>query len=220
MSLEAFVITNGKSTLQFVIKSLEAQTVPIKYTIVRDMKWVDALNHCLQKCESKHYIRIDDDMFLHKNYVKYILSRSSLQDNAVAAYSCRLFEDWTHKIAGTIKVYNADNVRKIGGFKVNKMGKVDKCFQACVNKNKMQFVKDLSVVGIHACGTWDEQKAYMELWMKKNGSVFYEEPKEYLRSQQKYAKSLEQQYLLLNNLHKMNRRMQSKYYYFLLRECK
>ncbi len=214
MSVEAFIITNGRSTFKYALRSVKSQSIDVKHTVIKDMKWVDALNKCVELCEADWFIRVDDDMFLHPNCVEYMVGRIE-KHNRTAAYSCKLFEDWTHTIAGSIKLYNLALVKRMGGFKINKLGKVDKPFSHKARKIGRPVVKDTSVVGVHGCGSWKEQKKYRALWLSKNSKVFYKEPPAYLLAQKTYRKSPEEQFLLIKKLMSKNRRRKTRFFKFL-----
>lgn len=216
MNIEAFVITNGRSTFDYAVRSLEEQTTTIKITVIRDMKWVDAVNKCVALCESPYFVRVDDDMFLHKKCVAYMASRIKHKNRKrVCAYSYKLWEDWQHKIAGSVKVYNVNLVKKMGGFTVNKFGKIDKKFNAAAKKKRLRIVKDPSVVGIHATGSWEDQQKYRLLWSKNNARTTLVRPASYLKAQKTYKKSLDEQYALVNRLTKRNKRLKTRFFRFM-----
>jgi len=213
--MEAFVITNGRSTFNYSIRSLEEQDKKIKITVIRDMKWVDAVNECIKLCESPYFVRVDDDMFLHPLCISYMHEMISKKKKKICAYSYRLWEDWQNKIAGRVKVYNKSLVKRMGGFTANKFGKIDKNFSAVAHKRKFRIRKDSSIVGIHACGSWAEQQRYREIWATENATVRLIRPKKYLRSQKKYKKELDTQYSILRKLKKKNKQMKTNFYAFM-----
>jgi hypothetical protein len=162
MNFEAFIITNGRSTLTYCLKSLTEQSIDRKFTVLRDMVWVDALNQCLELCHSDFYIRIDDDMFLHPHffaYCSYIIEKASVK---FGVRSFKLWEDWSNRPGGYIKLYKTAVAKKVG-FKVNKLGKADKPFFATLRKTKYTHIKDASLVGLHACGNRKDQLRYRKL---------------------------------------------------------
>ena len=208
MDTEAFVITNNRSTLDYVIKSIESQSVNIPVTIIRDMKWIDAVNECVSKCKSRFYFRIDDDMILHPlcfEYMHYMatsLKRKSLKK--MSAYACKLWEDWTNRAAGSLKMYQTPIVQRMGGFRVNKLGKIDKTFNADSAKHGHIIAKDNSMVGIHALGEFTEQMRYRELWLKNSKANV--KPRWYMDAQKRYGKNIEEQYNLIGSLYSRNRK--------------
>lgn len=218
MDIEAFIITNGRSTFEYVQKALQEQSVSIKITVIRDMKWIDAVNKCVKLCKSRFFIRVDDDMFLHPLYVEYVYNKiiNYKRINRLAAYTCKLWEDWQSYIAGTVKVYQTARIKDMNGFRANIMGKIDKPFEADRRKKNFIVIKDdRSVVGVHGMGTWEEQENYRSLWLKNNSKIKYSRPKSYLRSQRKYKKTPYEQYLLAKNLRKLNKRNRSGFWKFM-----
>ena len=168
------------------------------------MKWVDALNSCLSLSKLDFFIRVDDDMFLHPQCVKYMISMIEDKKKLLASYACRLYEDWTNKIGGYVRIYQSGIVKKMGGFKVSKLGKVDKKFSLVAKDCGFKVVKDLSVVGIHSCGSWEDQSRYRELWLKNNSSIYFDEP--HIEQQKNYKKTLSEQYDLIKILLKINKK--------------
>ena len=168
--LEMFIITNGRSTFDLVLKSAREQTVDISVTVIRNMKWIDALNQCLSESKSRFYFRVDDDVFLHPMAVEYYQYCLQNGKKTWGVYECKLWEDWTHKPAGSLKAYNTEIAREIG-FHPNRFGKVDKVFSADLPKHGCKRVKDNSMVGLHSCATVDDQKRYRKLWRDNNASV-------------------------------------------------
>ena len=59
--LEAFVITNNRSSLKYCMDSVSRQDLNIQVTTIEGMSFVDANNKALKMCKSKFYFRIDDD---------------------------------------------------------------------------------------------------------------------------------------------------------------
>jgi len=202
--VEIFVITNGRSTFPYALKSAENQDIDVKITVIRNMKWVDALRQCLQECQSTYYLRQDDDMFIHPFCVRYLLQKAKKVRN-LCAYIGKLWEDWSGRPGGNIKLYKTEPTRRIG-FTTNKLGKVDKPFFRKVAKTKYRAIKDKSLVGLHACGTRKDEAHYKRLWLKNNARVYYDEPKELDRARKRYKKNIEQQYQLLNILKNKNKK--------------
>ena len=63
--LQIFVVTNERSTFPFVLKGLDEQTInDLDVHVIKNMKWVDALNAIVDQCTTGYFIRCDDDFFL------------------------------------------------------------------------------------------------------------------------------------------------------------
>lgn len=212
MDLEIFIITNGRSTYSNALRSLERQSAKIKITVVENMKWVTALNHCNSTCKTKYYLRVDDDMLLHKYCAEYMYSIGS-KIKSLGAYVCRLWEDWSSRVGGTIKMYNVESVVSVGGFIANKLGKVDKPVNLSLSRNGRRIVKDCSIVGVHACGTTEDQNRYRQLWLEN--SKHHREAHSLEMAQKKYSLPIERQYLIIDTLYKRNRKINSGFYNFL-----
>ncbi len=211
--LEAFIITNGRSTLEYALKALEGQTCKFKITVIRDMKWVDALNRCVKLCKTKHYLRCDDDHIFHPSAVHFMWKSIKRKDNT-ALFACKLWEDWTKRIGGGSKMYNRELVRKIGGFRANHLGKVDKLFSARVRKSPYRLGGGGdSIVGLHCCAPFDEQVSYEKLWSKLATKPYQKTTHD---SMKKYKKSIKEQYEMRTKfILKLNRKSKSGFYTFI-----
>ncbi len=215
--LEMFIITNGRSTFDWVLKSAKAQTVDIHITVIRDMKWMDALNTCLVASKSKFYFRVDDDVFLHPKAVQYYQYRLQNCSKTWGVYECKLWEDWTHKPAGSLKAYNTKIAKKVG-FKANRFGKVDKVFSSILPKHGYKRIKDKSMVGLHACSTIEDQKKYRDLWRYNNASVSKAAfSKTFDNIIHTPHKSVPEQYKDIKKLRKLNRKYNTYFYKLLLK---
>lgn len=213
--IEAFIITNGRSTFPYALKSLETQTCSIKITEIRDMKWVDALNFSLKLCKSKHYIRCDDDHLLHPRAVDFLWHKIRNEDS-MATYSCKLWEDWSHRPGGGIKIYNTAIVRELGGFKANHFGKVDKEFAATVRASKFRRHGGGNIlVGVHACAPFREQLRYEKLWSALATHPYQKSSRQGMMN---YKKSIEKQFRMrLKFVEQWNRKEKNEFHKFLKR---
>lgn len=179
------------------------------------MLWLDAINRCVELCKSEFYLRVDDDMFLHKNAVEYFLYKLKESKKKLGVYECKLWEDWSHKPAGGIKAYNCGVVKKIG-FRTNHLGKVDKPFNHDLSKTTYKRIRDLSMVGIHACASIETQKKYRSLWRDLNVKISKKEfEKTFDNKLHFFDKSLNEQVLTLKKIKKLNKKYQTVFYKFL-----
>lgn len=209
--LEVFVITNGRSTFDSVIRSLKEQSNPIKVTVVRDMVWVDALNECVKLCESEFFIRVDDDMFLHKFAVDYYRSKIPKLKNKCGIYVCRLWEEWSSKPINGLRMYRTSLARKIT-FKPSKLGKVDKIYRKTMSKMGYEEFRDKAIVGVHALSSEADQLKYRDLWRDKNSQLSQSEFKKTFDNKiHRVNISIENQYFLLTKMRKINSKHKTKY---------
>lgn len=162
--LEVFLITNGRSSLNWAVKSIEAQQgIDFKFSIVRDMEWIDACNHCLAASESRFYARIDDDMFLHPLAISYFYELSlSCQEDRVSALVCKLWEPATKRIISSVKAYHTEHTRKIG-FRTDDRGKIDQIFREDMKVHGLEYQGDKgSSLGVHAACPLSENMVYIK----------------------------------------------------------
>jgi hypothetical protein len=161
--IDVFIITNGRSTFPYCIKSVESQIgVKFNLAIIRDMEWQAAHERILKKCKSKFALRVDDDMLLHPMALRFMYECVKDQNDRIALRGWRLWEPWSNKVCKGIKVYNYKAAKKIG-FKLDHLGKIDKPFTKNAEKAgyKIKYTRD--VVAIHSCGDFEEHLKYWEM---------------------------------------------------------
>ena len=216
MNLEAFIITNGKSTFEFAYRTLLEQTMKVKVTVLKDMLWEEALQKCVRDCKSTHFLRCDDDMMLHPlalEYMWYALKNECSYTDEVVMLIGELYETYTYKYKNRIKIYNKRGVEELGGFNVNKKtGKIDRVFMKLIHTSPKwrKYLLKNSGVGLHTCGSWEEQLKYEKLWDKLgNDKKKYKTPRR--ENIMKYDKTPEEQYdLRLQFLEDFNARYEGE----------
>jgi hypothetical protein len=140
---------------------------PKKIKVFRDMELADAMNRTLDTCRGTHFMKVDDDFILHPNALSHMLKCLSTPVNQnVAMYNWHLWEVWTSRIVSGIKIYSVEALKSIGGFTADKYAKFDKITHTRLVEASFELQKDRSVIGLHACGTWEEQSRYEKLWSK------------------------------------------------------
>lgn len=203
--VEAFVITNGRETFDYVLDSIQKQSMPLKLTMVRDRKWVDSLRYCAKHVKSEFFIRIDDDMMLHPHAFAFFLKAVPKIKRNVGVYVCRLWEDWSQKPIKGIRMYRSSAVRAVG-FHPNKLGKVDKVFRRDLRKiGKKELCND-GIVGIHALANEKDQVHYRDLWRDQNVKVNKAEfAKTFDNLIHKSRRTVQEQYELIKKIPKLDR---------------
>lgn len=217
--LELFVITNGRGTFDYVMRSIAEQTIQLKVTVIRDMKWVDALNECLKRCSADYFLRIDDDMILHKYAVAYYLSKvSRMRRKGRGLYICRLWEDWSSKPVNGLRMYSTEVARKIG-FRASELGKVDKIFHKELTNRKIRQIKDESIIGLHALANEQDQIKYRNLWRDKNASISADDfANTFDNKIHSSSDNIDKQYVILNKIRKLNSKYKTNYLNFILEQ--
>lgn len=169
--IDVFIITNGRSTFEYSKKSVDTQkNVSFRIVIIRDMGWQEAHIELLKSCKSKFALRVDDDMLLHPFALEFMWKCIKNQKKNVALRGWRLWEPWSNKICKGIKVYNVDIASKIG-FKLDKLGKIDKPFTKNAIKNGFKIKYSDDVVAIHSCGQIDEHMKYWKMRGEANKGI-------------------------------------------------
>lgn len=191
-----FSITNGRSTFEYSLRSLKkAYTGEI--TVLRDRRWLDALNACIEQCTTPYFFRMDDDFIVHPAALAYMQKQvlAYPQPDKLGIYYCHLWEDWTHRVRESIKVYSVAALRAIGGFHADDKGKVDRVTNRLLEQAGFHVVGDPSAVALHACGDWQEQLNYESLWSAMAAAP-YQKPTHTAMKQYCGSKTLDQQYAM------------------------
>lgn len=167
--MNAVLITNGRSTLKYAHKALQNQSYKCSIIVIENRPWIEANNMALKLVKSSVYLRVDDDMFLHPRTMEFLLD--TMKGDPVAHIG-KLWEEHTHRVAGAIKLYNVEKVRAMGGFRPNRLGKLDRTFQADAKKHGFEITcaDKKAPLGLHACAPWKEQLAYEKLWGYKKST--------------------------------------------------
>jgi hypothetical protein len=213
--VQLFVITNGRSTYEYVIKSLENQNVAIDITSIKDMRWVDALNKIFDLCTTPYFIRCDDDFFMHPYSVSFMYDTICKKEDAVMG-EFKLWEDWSKRISGGVKIYNTQRTIELGKFKENHRGSVDGNFSQAIKNSKYSTTGSKgSVLAIHARASLDEMLQYEKIWNDNENKTFikWKPDKKTTKQMLKYKKSVEDQFnMRINKLRKINRKTESDFY--------
>lgn len=163
--IETVLITNGRSTFGFAMESLRQQTYRTQVMIVQGMRWIDAVNFGLNHVMKPYMLRVDDDMFLHPRALEFMVD--TMPKDSVM-HRGQLYEHYTKMVAGRVKIYNVEKTKKVG-FRTNRLGKIDRCFEEDTQKKNMKItIADKnSPIGLHACAPWEEMLEYEKLWGHK-----------------------------------------------------
>lgn len=216
-NLQIFVITNERSSFPYVLKGLEQQTIKnLDVKVIKNMKWVDALNKMLDDCSTDFFIRCDDDFFLHPCAIQFIFDTMMAERDKAVMGCYKLWEDWSRRVSGGIKIYNTARVRKLGGFEENHRGSVDGKFSKKIKESKYtETGNKMSAVGIHARATLEEMLLYEKIWNEKVGKNFvkWKPDKKTTKQMKRYTRTVEEQFdMRVSLLRKINKKRCSDFY--------
>lgn len=215
--LEIFIYTNGRSSFDFSLKSIECQSVVPKINIVEDMTMIKAINHSLSKCSSKYFMKIDDDFLLHTRAVEFMWSEFlELSNDNTAMMWWHLWENWSRNKIQSIKIYNRDLARKVG-FVADGEGRIDITFIGRTRKNGFDMIRRESMVAIHGCSPWQEQLEYLKTWKEQAKSGRHSKIRTGLM--RSYNIPLQRQFNDRDNvLYRVNRLYNTDFYKFLTKK--
>jgi len=172
--IDVFLITNGRKSTDYVVKSLKRQKgVEFGYTVIKDKKWLDACNECLNFSNVPYYLRLDDDMILHPRAIHFFIKFIEMKYDPNAVFYClKLWEPWNNRLCGKVKIYNRQLTKQIG-FEVDSRGKVDKIFKKKAAEKGFKIVGDkTSAISIHAACSYDDNYNYSNLRKEINDPTF------------------------------------------------
>ena len=194
--IDVFIITNGRSTFPFCLKTVEEQ-YKVKFTlrIHENMDWLTANVKMFEVSDAKYCLRVDDDMFLNNQALRFMWHCLEKADDKVALRGWRLWEPWSNKVCKGIKVYNRKLASKIG-LRIDKLGKVDKPFTLDAEKKGYKINYSRDICAIHAAGKFEEHVKYWKMRGESGGPEFKKKLKWAKESMKKYNLSLEEQYAM------------------------
>lgn len=193
--MEVFIITNGRSSFQYVKKSIDNQkNVLFNYNIVENLNWIDACNECLHFSNIPFYLRVDDDMILHPlavSYYYYLIKNQNTSNSIII--NCKLWDFSRNQTISSLKLYNRSLTKNIG-FEIDERGKVDRIFKKKSNSKKYIYGGDkYSIVGIHASCPIEENMKYAYLRGEDKSKDFNLKLEHFLSSS-KYLKNHDLKY--------------------------
>lgn len=193
---DAYVLTNGRSSLPYCLESLKGQSVPINVNMVQDMSMEAAMNHIVKVCQTPWFLKIDDDFLLHPRTVE-CLRRVKLRPTW-SMYYWYLYDVCTGKTIQSFKLYNAAVAREVG-FRARSSGRVDPNFLKDVAA-RWPVHADNSMVALQLCPPWEDQERYEHIWTENSPKTKGAHRKATRRQMQQYKVPLSEQVTLLTKL--------------------
>ena len=160
-----FVPTFGRSTLEYCLESIRAQSeTPDDVVVIRDRPIAEAMGIMLKACNTPFFIKADDDFMLHPNALRRMLQVLNCTDRAdLAMQLWHLYDVSKGEVIESIKVYRTDLARKIG-FSQDNLGLVDVAFMEQARRLRLDYVRNPDVLAIHGSGTKEEQVSHRARW--------------------------------------------------------
>ena len=220
MKLKAYLFTNGRSTFEHSLRTTKEQRSLKGIEVLSREILVDALNEALEKCETSHFVKVDDDFVFHPRAFEYMWRRFTHLSNRdqIGIFSSHLWEDWTNKPISGVKIYSVKALKYVGGFIADRHGKVDKIVSGRLVYSGYSIFRDSSVVGLHTCGSWDEQLKYESIWNRQARVVHRKSTRDEM---QQYSKPLSEQVKLRTNfIEQYNIDQETKFGKWLIRRRK
>jgi hypothetical protein len=169
------IFTNGRSSFDYCLKSLEEQTLKPNIHIIRDMTMIDGMNHIVESSKIKrHFLKVDDDFIFHSQAIDYIQNYKEWPER-VSMRFWHLYDVAVEKKIESIKIYDKKACRRIG-FSVNRSGRIDHNFLLRSRGKGFRCQKDMSVIALHACSPKKEQLEYERLWREQAPSKTHNKP--------------------------------------------
>jgi hypothetical protein len=216
--IDVFIITNGRQSFPYSLKSIQNQKgIKFNLIIIKNMKWLDACNTCMNYSDNNYFFRVDDDMLLNQYtflFFNYLINKNKSKD--VVMFHVKLWEPHNNRLANKVKVYDRELTKSIG-FEIDERGKVDKIFNQKRKEKEYKYSGDKkSFVGIHAACSSKDNTKYTKLFGWKDGKDLKIRQKEIIKLDndlKKYplSKQLEMSEIDLIN---SNKKVNSNFYKF------
>lgn len=214
--IHVYLITNGRSTFPYVLKSLESQSgVNFNFDIIKDMNWLEANRKILSECPAPFMVRLDDDMILHEKAVAFMWHCVNNLSKDIVLRGWRLWEPYSNKICKGVKAYHTQRARKIG-FRPNDLGKIDKPFKADANEHRLKIDYSDDVIAIHCCSTFEEHHRYNLMRGEDKGKNFKKDTEWLKNSINNCSLTLDEQSKLSGKfLNNHNKKKKTKFFKFI-----
>ncbi len=166
MNVEILVLTNGSTSLEWTMRSLDNQTVKRPVRVMKDMQVIDAMRAFISECETDYFVKVDDDFHLHPYAIEFLewlldlIPQSSL-------YVCNLWEPWARRFRRGIKVYQLEDLKNIPLRAKPGTGRIDRNYLNDLVEQNKKVVIDHSTVGIHSLREEEDRKKYTKLWGRR-----------------------------------------------------
>lgn len=191
-SFDICVFTNGRSSFDYCMKSIESQTIKANIHLYENLKVADSMNQIIRDPNvSEYFVKIDDDFMLHPYAFEYMEKFVPFNDNVGFVY-WHLFDAASSSNIQSIKMYSKTKALESGCFTPDTSGRIDVNFMHSIRGNGNKIVKDDSVIAVHCCPSMREQNKYEKIWKRASPSGSHSKPnKHYMLT---YKKTLEEQY--------------------------
>lgn len=191
-SFDICVFTNGRSSFDYCMKSIESQTIKANIHLYENLQVANSMNQIIKDDNvSEYFVKIDDDFILHPYAFEYMEKFIPFNDNVGFKY-WHLFDAATSSNIQSIKMYSKTKALEVGGFIPDESGRIDVNFMHKIKDNGNKILKDDSVIAVHCCPPMHDQNKYEKIWKRASPTRMHTKPnKHYMR---KYKKELIEQY--------------------------
>jgi len=191
-SFDICVFTNGRSSFDYCMKSIESQTIKANIHLYENLQVANSMNHIIRNDKiSEYFVKIDDDFILHPSAFEYMEKLIPFNDDVGFKY-WHLFDAATSSNIQSVKMYSKTRALDAGGFIPDNSGRIDVNFMHNTKKCGNKIIKDNSVIAVHSCPPMHEQNRYEKIWKRSSPARVHSKPnKQYMRM---YKKTLEEQY--------------------------
>jgi hypothetical protein len=110
--LTAFVLTVGAPSVAECLKRLDAQDCRFTLEVIENVAPMSrALQGMLDRCRTRFFVQVDEDMLLYPNAIRSLYTRLAQSPPEVAILTCHLLDPHAERVIYGLKIYRHDIVR-------------------------------------------------------------------------------------------------------------
>lgn len=110
--LSVFVLTVGAPSFAQCMERLEAQDCRFTLEVIENVAPMSRALQCmLDRCRTRFFVQVDEDMLLYPNAIRSLYTRLTESPPNVAILTCHLFDSHAERVLYGLKIYRHDIVR-------------------------------------------------------------------------------------------------------------
>lgn len=159
MEVTVFVISSGNNpNFEKCLEALSKQTIKFKLEIIKDVHPMSkAFQEMLNRCTTKYYIEVDEDMILEKNALEIMYNSIVKTDEKTSMIAFKLHDVHLDFDIYGIKIYKYDLFKKYPYDLTSMSCEVEQLER--MKKDNLEYLLEKEVIGLHS-PLWTEELIY------------------------------------------------------------